>query len=100
MDVPRSIGRAIRPAAALLPWFLDGHVDHRGANTIEIERLPSRRLRCPVGYAELLSAIDDPDVTCRAPNGSVLPDNLDENGIASSGNNAPGAAVIASPRCF
>jgi LmbE family N-acetylglucosaminyl deacetylase len=30
----RSIVRGIRPDVVLLPWFLDGHVDHRRANVL------------------------------------------------------------------
>jgi LmbE family N-acetylglucosaminyl deacetylase len=30
----RSLVRAIRPDVVLLPWFLDGHVDHRQANLL------------------------------------------------------------------
>jgi len=30
----RSIGARLRPDVVLLPWFLDGHVDHRHANVL------------------------------------------------------------------
>ena len=34
VELLRSIVTAIRPDVVLLPWFLDGHVDHRRANVL------------------------------------------------------------------